>query len=161
MKKCMGVAVSCLLLWGSQAAFAQSLFSPTQDPLAGSRVFGTKGCVKCHAVNGVGGKVAPDLGRIPRPRSFYELAAEMWNHLPKMGERMRELGIVRPQLDPRETGDLIAFSTPSTTLIRQEMSRPVGGSSRRKSASSATRRAGPAGSSARTSTSSGSSALPS
>jgi cytochrome c2 len=109
MKKCMVVAVSCLLLWGSQAAFAQSLFSPTQDPLAGSRVFGTKGCVKCHAVNGVGSKVAPDLGRIPRPRSFYELAAEMWNHLPKMGERMRELGIVRPQLDPRETGDLIAF----------------------------------------------------
>jgi cytochrome c2 len=26
-----------------------------------------------------------------------------------MGERMRELGIARPQLDPRETGDLIGF----------------------------------------------------
>jgi len=103
------IAVSFLLLWSSQAAFAQSLFSPTQDPLAGSRVFGTKGCVKCHAVNGVGGKVGPDLARVPRPRSFYELAAAMWNHLPKMGERMRELGIARPQLDPRATGDLIGF----------------------------------------------------
>ena len=107
--KWMVVAVSFLLLWGPQAAFAQSLFSPTQDPLAGSRVFGTRGCAKCHAVNGVGGKVGPDLGRIPRPRSFYELAAGMWNHLPKMAERMRELGIARPQLDPRETGDLIGF----------------------------------------------------
>jgi cytochrome c2 len=103
------IAVSFLLLWSSQAAFAQSLFSPTQDPLAGSRVFGTKGCVKCHAVKGVGGKVGPDLGRVPRSRSFYDLAAAMWNHLPKMAERMRELGIARPQLNPRETGDLIGF----------------------------------------------------
>jgi len=90
-------------------AFSQPLFNPTQDPLAGSRVFGAKGCSKCHAVNGVGGKVGPDLGRVPRPRSFYDLAAAMWNHLPKMTDRMRQLGIVRPNLDPRETGDLIAF----------------------------------------------------
>lgn len=46
--KWMVLAVSFLLLWSSQAAFAQSLFSATQDPMAGSRVFGTKGCVKCH-----------------------------------------------------------------------------------------------------------------
>lgn len=90
-------------------ASAQPLFSPTQDPLAGSRVFGAKGCVKCHAVNGVGGKVGPDLGRVSKPRTFYELSAEMWNHLPKMTDRMRQLGIVRPHLLPKETGDLIAF----------------------------------------------------
>jgi mono/diheme cytochrome c family protein len=60
-------------------------------------------------VNGVGGTVGPDLGRIPPPRSFYDLAAAMWNHLPKMAEQMRRFGIDRPPLDPRETGDLIAF----------------------------------------------------
>jgi mono/diheme cytochrome c family protein len=53
--------------------------------------------------------VGPDLGRISRPRSFYDLAAAMWNHLPRMAERMRQLGIPRPHLDARETGDLIAF----------------------------------------------------
>ncbi|MBI3030323.1 MAG: cytochrome c [Candidatus Rokubacteria bacterium] len=102
-------AVACLLLWSPGAARAQPLFSPSQDPVAGSRVFGAKGCVKCHSVNGVGGKIGPDLGRIPRPRSFYDLTAAMWNHLPEMAERMRQFGIARPHLDPRETGDLIAF----------------------------------------------------
>ncbi len=102
--------VAALLLAGAAAtAAAQPLFGPAQDPVAGSRVFGDKGCVKCHAVNGVGGKVGPDLGRPPRPRSFFDLAAGMWNHLPRMTERMRALGVARPRLDPREAGDLIAF----------------------------------------------------
>ena len=90
-------------------ARAQPLFSPTQDPVAGSRVFGAKGCGKCHAVMGVGGKVGPDLGHIAGPRSFYDLAAAMWDHLPQMAKQMEKLGINRPQINPAETGDLIAF----------------------------------------------------
>ena len=104
----IGVVVVSLALSVS-AVPAQPLFSPTQDPLAGSRVFGTKGCVKCHSINGVGGKVGPDLGRIPRPRSFYDFATSLWNHAPQMAGRMAQLGISRPQLDAREAGDLAAF----------------------------------------------------
>lgn len=88
---------------------AQPVLSPSQDPLAGSRVFGSKGCVKCHSVNGVGGKVAPDLARTMRPRSFVDLATAMWNHIPNMTDRMKQLGIVRPQLDSKEAGDLVGF----------------------------------------------------
>jgi mono/diheme cytochrome c family protein len=105
----IGAVVVVSLALSVSAVPAQPLFSPTQDPLAGSRVFGTKGCVKCHSINGVGGKVGPDLGRVHRPRSFYDLATSLWNHAPQMAGRMAQLGISRPQLDAREAGDLAAF----------------------------------------------------
>jgi mono/diheme cytochrome c family protein len=82
---------------------------PTQNALAGAQVFGSEGCVKCHAIKGLGGTEGPDLARFPRARTFYDLAAAMWNHLPGMVQRMRELGIEQPHLTGRETGDLIAF----------------------------------------------------
>jgi cytochrome c2 len=88
---------------------AQSVVAPAQDPLAGSRVFGAKGCAKCHAVSGVGGKVGPDLGRIEANRSFNDLAAAMWNHLPAMAASMKEQRQPFPRLGAVETGDLIAF----------------------------------------------------
>lgn len=90
-------------------AFAQILFSPTRDPIAGARLFATKGCEGCHVMNGVGGKNGPDLGRVARPRSFYDLAAAMWNHLPHMSGRIWASGADRPYLTPNEMSDLIAF----------------------------------------------------
>ena len=107
MKRTGLVLALLLVLPGFSAA--QPLFTPTQDPVAGSRVFGAKGCVKCHAISGSGGKVGPDLGRIQRPRSFFDLAAALWNHAPRMEARMRQLGIDHPQLAAREIGDLVAF----------------------------------------------------
>jgi cytochrome c2 len=104
-----GLLAAAFLLVAVQAAGAQAGGDLAQNPLAGSLVFGAKGCVNCHAVNGLGGSVGPDLGRIARRRSFHELAATMWNHLPEMGAKMREYEITRPQMSPREAGDLIAF----------------------------------------------------
>ena len=100
--------IVAILLWHPELATAQPLFSPTQDPLVGSRIFGEKGCAKCHAIFGVGGTPVR-TSRASRSRSFYDLAAAMWNHFPKMTEQMRKTGIARPQLSPSETGDLIAF----------------------------------------------------
>ena len=53
--------------------------------------------------------MAPDLARTMRPRSFVDLATAMWNHLPNMTDRMKQLGIARPQLDSKEAGDLVGF----------------------------------------------------
>lgn len=107
--RCSVVALALFALCAPSPAPAQPLFSASQDPLAGARVFGAKGCAKCHAVNGVGGRVGPDLGRVPRPRSLYDLATAMWNHLPRMADRMRQLGIARPRMGASEAGDLVAF----------------------------------------------------
>ena len=98
-----------LFLLPLEKAPGQPVVAPAQDPVAGSRVFGSKGCPKCHAINGIGGKIGPDLGRIPKPRTFFDLASAMWNHVPEMGAQMRRIGKPPPELTPRETGDLIAF----------------------------------------------------
>src|SRR5262245_3001802 len=91
-----------LVLLDLGTASAQSGLATGQDPVAGAQVFAAKGCSKCHAINGVGGKVGPDLAKISKPHTFYDLATAMWNHLPKMAGKMKELGIERPQLDSRE-----------------------------------------------------------
>jgi len=103
------VVAAVLLLGPLDAAWAQPSLGTAQDPLAGSRVFGAKGCVKCHSINGVGGKVGPDLAKNLKPRSFFDVATAMWNHLPRMAVKMKQLGITRPELSPQEAADLVGF----------------------------------------------------
>jgi cytochrome c2 len=105
---CAVLLGACLGVLAARVA-AQPPLRPAQDPIAGSRVFGAKGCARCHAIHGVGGKEGPDLARTDRPRSFYDLAAGLWNHAPRMAQRMRALGVARPALDARESADLVAF----------------------------------------------------
>ncbi len=102
-------ALAVSLVYPQQSLLPQVPSGPTQNALAGARVFGVKGCVRCHAINGLGGTEGPDFGRFSRPRSFYDFSASMWNHLPMMVERMRALGIDPPQLKAQEIADLIAF----------------------------------------------------
>ncbi len=101
-------AAMVLLPWPQPSILAQVPTGP-QNVLAGSRVFGVKGCTQCHAINGLGPEIGPDLGRFPSTRSYYDFAAAMWNHLPAMADRMGELGIERPRMSAWEIGDLIAF----------------------------------------------------
>ncbi|HEY3187366.1 MAG TPA: c-type cytochrome [Solirubrobacteraceae bacterium] len=84
-------------------------FAPAWGRLAGWDVFTKKSCGQCHSVRGVGGKVGPDLARVQSGTGFYELGAAMWNHLPKMGERMREQRIERPRLTAADVSNLLAF----------------------------------------------------
>jgi mono/diheme cytochrome c family protein len=88
---------------------AQDVPALPQDVQAGSRVFGSKGCVSCHAVRGLGGSTAPDLARLSRTRSLNEFVAAIWNHLPQMAAQMGSLGVEAPRMRPAEVGNLVAF----------------------------------------------------
>jgi mono/diheme cytochrome c family protein len=102
-----------LLLGGAAAALAATLALAAEqaapDPVEGSRLFVGKGCVTCHAVDGEGGKIGPDLGRISSGRTLLGMAAVMWNHSPRMTERIKEAKITRPKLTPEEMANLFAF----------------------------------------------------
>ncbi len=82
------------------------------DPAAGRALYVAKGCVICHAVNGVGGKAAPPLdapigaGAVD-PLDF---AARMWLGAPAMIELQSiELGYTI-YLTADEIGHLAAFA---------------------------------------------------
>jgi len=80
------------------------------DSARGSEVFVLQGCGNCHALNGVGAQIGPDLGRIA-DRGFTpsSLAATMWNHAPAMWGETRLRGVARPALDEQQAADLFAF----------------------------------------------------
>jgi len=105
------VVFAMAVLGGPQAhsAVAQDLPAPTQNAVAGAAVFGEKGCIRCHSVDGGGPTIGPNLRSIGSGRSFQELTAALWNHLPDMSRRMTDLGIGQPHLSEREAGDLFAF----------------------------------------------------
>lgn len=81
-------------------------------PEAGWDLFRAKGCVNCHAVWGQGGDVGPDLGRV-RAGDFNtsagQLAGTMWNHVPRMWEKMEEQNISISDITAEEMSHLFAF----------------------------------------------------
>lgn len=88
----------------------RSSFSLAGNPQEGSLVFRAKGCIRCHSVNGEGGKVGPDLGLMKSGQSTLpQLVTAMWNHAPQMWARMQADGIRYPALSYDEVADLLAY----------------------------------------------------
>jgi mono/diheme cytochrome c family protein len=73
-------------------------------------VFEAEGCIQCHALNGVGPAIGPDLGRVAdRGFTLASFTAAMWNHAPAMWSAMRQRNIQPPRLDEQQAADLFAF----------------------------------------------------
>jgi cytochrome c551/c552 len=102
----VGAFLAATLLVVPGTVFAQDAMRG-QSVQAGARIFRTKGCLGCHPIGTEG--VGPDLRSVDGGRSFYGLAAAMWNHLPQMRAAMEERGVPVPSLDAWEAGDLVAF----------------------------------------------------
>jgi len=100
----------CLLVMTSVPLAELAAQTPlgSQNALAGARVFGSKGCANCHAINGVGQMVGPDLAQ-GRLGSYYGMAAGFWNHFGGMVEVMRRAGLKPQRMSAHQMEDLIAF----------------------------------------------------
>ena len=84
-----GLAASAAAAQGTGSAAPDQtrvLTVPVPDAEEGKRLFVGKGCVVCHAVNGVGGKAAPPLDAVRDARTIdvLDFAARMWRGAPTM-----------------------------------------------------------------------------
>ena len=84
---------------------------PMMSPERGKKLFVDKGCVACHAINGVGGHDAPpmdahrDMGLV----NPFDFAAKMWNHAPAMVAAQEDAFGEMVYFSGEELADIIAF----------------------------------------------------
>ena len=107
MKRLFFITFSCFVAVGAPLLAATAA---SADSGRGAQVFELQGCVQCHALNGVGPKIGPDLGNIA-DRGFTpaSLAATMWNHAPQMWAESQLRNAPRPAMDEQAAADLFAF----------------------------------------------------
>jgi mono/diheme cytochrome c family protein len=81
----------------------------TANPLKGKLTLTSKGCITCHSIWGVGGKLGPDLATVGADQSFQQLASMFWNHTPRMVQLLKQKGRDWPTLSEKEMADVISF----------------------------------------------------
>ena len=88
-----------------------TLAFPTMNAESGMRLFASKGCVACHAINGVGGHDATklDAHAMDRVMHPFDFVARMWTMAPAMIQAQEE-GLGHQILfTGEEIADIIAF----------------------------------------------------
>jgi mono/diheme cytochrome c family protein len=80
-----------------------------EDPAKGARLFVSKGCIKCHAFKGEGGKTGPDFGRVDLGNTLLDLASKLLNHIPPMVQGMERMKMTKPNLTGEEITDISAY----------------------------------------------------
>ena len=89
----------------------EAAFVTPGNPREGRKIFVQKGCMKCHAIQGEGGKEGIDLGK--RAKVFYksltQIASIMWDKGPTVLAKMAQPQTGIPKFTPKETADLLAY----------------------------------------------------
>jgi mono/diheme cytochrome c family protein len=76
------------------------------DPARGRKLFADKGCTACHGA-AKGGAAAPASMR--RGGSPASMVSVLWEHGPRMLDRMKERNLAWPEFSAPEMADLIAY----------------------------------------------------
>jgi len=87
------------------------LMMPEMDSHRGRKLFASKGCVACHAINGVGGHdaTALDAHTMQPAMNPFEFAAKMWRMAPAMIAAQEEALGHQITFSGEELADIIAF----------------------------------------------------
>src|SRR3954470_11433626 len=95
------------------ATTAQAAVEPvvSGDSVRGEKIFEGEQCVKCHSVNGRGGKMGADFSVVvSRSYTPAHLASTVWNPAPVMAGARAAAVTRRPKLSPGEAADLFPCS---------------------------------------------------
>lgn len=93
----------------SAAEKSRKVFLGVGNAEHGMQVFTDKGCVKCHAIFGKGGKDGPDLGKTVSQANVTTLITQIWNHAGKMRQSFQQKKLEWPHFQETEMNDLIVF----------------------------------------------------
>lgn len=96
---------------GDHTPIAIQLIMPKMDAVRGRELFASKGCVACHAVNGVGGEGATSLDAhdMEPYMNPFDLAARMWRMAPYMIAAQEEALGEQIQFTGDELSAIVAF----------------------------------------------------
>ena len=82
---------------------------PPGSPLIGQKAFAERGCAACHGTAAEGTEWGP---RVRADREAYTaatFAAKLWRHGPRMSDRVEQMGMQWPHLEPEDIGNLVSF----------------------------------------------------
>jgi cytochrome c2 len=78
------------------------------SPSRGEKLFESRGCLECHRF-GAKAAAGPNLQDSDLPDTLAGIAAQMWNHAPKMQAEIRKRGSQAVEIEAQEMADIIAY----------------------------------------------------